>query len=544
MALASGAGAVGKLAAPGAAEAVEIAPEAPNQRRNMAFKLRHDAAIGEKQRGSISHPTNSDEELYPFIGNFTKTLPHNSIGEVDPSAYQALLSALESGDFAEMESVPKGGTRTFLNPLGGLTFTMEGPDSPAVSVAAPPSIASPEWAAQLAELYWMALLRDVPFSQYDSHPLALAARDDLEAFSGYTGPATGGQIGANELFRVAYPGVTDGPMVSQFLYAPFRYDGIPIDPKISTAAPGQDFLTTFPAWLSSINGGPPAGPDPRDPVLRYPRNARDLGRTAGQDTINSQYFKAMLVILGAFGFGGQPVDAANPFVGSIRQGGFATFGIAHLTELIGKAHKSERHTWYQKWNVHRFIRPDGGGARVHVHKSGLADYPIHPDLLVNSVVLDEIFEFNRQINPDNVGTYLLPQMFNGGSPTHPSFPAGHAITAGACVTILKAWYDETALFPDPVQPTDDGLTLVPYVAGVDGPPLTLGGELNKLCHNLSLGRDMSGVHWRADDVEGNVQGEEVAIRILNEEVAIYPEPFGGFTLTRFDGSTVVIDGSL
>ncbi len=55
---------------------------------------------------------------------------------------------------------------------------------------------------------------------------------------------------------------------------------------------------------------------------------------------------------------------------------------------------------------------------------------------------------------------------------------------------------------------------------------------------------MSGVHWRADDVEGNVQGEEVAIRILNEEVAIYPEPFGGFTLTRFDGSTVVIDGSL
>ncbi len=196
----------------------------------------------------------------------------------------------------------------------------------------------------------MALLRDVPFSQYDSHPVALAARDDLEAFSGYTGPSTGGQIGANDLFRVAYPGVTDGPMVSQFLYAPFRYDGIPIDPKISTAAPGQDFLTTFPAWLNSINGGPPAGPDPRDPVLRYPRNARDLGRTAGQDTINSQYFKAMLVILGAFGFGGQPVDAANPFVGSVRQGGFATFGIAHLTELIGKAHKSERHTWYQKWN--------------------------------------------------------------------------------------------------------------------------------------------------------------------------------------------------
>jgi len=29
------------------------------------------------------HPTNGDEELYPNrIGNFHKTLPHNSIGEV------------------------------------------------------------------------------------------------------------------------------------------------------------------------------------------------------------------------------------------------------------------------------------------------------------------------------------------------------------------------------------------------------------------------------------------------------------------------------
>ena len=45
----------------------------------------------------------------------------------------------------------------------------------------------------------------------------------------------------------------------------------------------------------------------------------------------------------------------------------------------------------------------------------------------------------------------------------------------------------------------DGTALVPYT----GPPLTIGGELNKLAHNMSAGRDMSGVHWRvSDDLTG------------------------------------------
>ena len=48
---------------------------------------------------------------------------------------------------------------------------------------------------------------------------------------------------------------------------------------------------------------------------------------------------------------------------------------------------------------------------------------------------------------------------------------------------------------------------------------------------------MGGAHWRADNVEGVRQGEEVALRILREEMALYPEPVGGFMLTKFDGET-------
>jgi hypothetical protein len=52
---------------------------------------------------------------------------------------------------------------------------------------------------------------------------------------------------------------------------------------------------------------------------------------------------------------------------------------------------------------------------------------------------------------------------------------------------------------------------------------------------------MSGVHYRvSDNYSGNQQGEEVAIRLLREAKATYPEP--GFTVTfnKFDGTPVTI----
>lgn len=531
---------------PREAEAKEISPDGRLARAFESFEIRVEAAKDELQRGVIFHQTNGDEERYPdFIGNFSKTLPHNSLGEVDPAAYRALLDALETGDFDELEQVPQGGVLSYLNPLGGLTFTLDGADSPAVRVPAPPpALASAELGAQAAEVYWQALLRDVPFADYEANyaanGLVRQAADDLGGMSGYTGPSENGTVTPQTLFRLDYPGALEGPMVSQFLLTPFRFDGVPIDPKISTAAPGIDFLTFYDEWLAAqrgFPGGAPTDPDPRDPVLRYPRNVRDLARTAGQDAIYSQYFKAALIIL--FTFGNAALDDANPYKTSSRQGGFSSLGFAHILNLVGQVHKSERHTWYQKWFVHRFLRPEAFGGRVHNRVIGAADYPISQELL-DSPVLPLIHDYNRDQNLARLGidegSFLLPLIFRRGGPTHPSFPAGHAVSAGACVTALKAWFDEDFEWPDPVVPSADGLSLEPYV----GPPLTLGGELNKLVHNLSIGRDMSGVHWRADDTSGNTQGEEVAIRIMREERATYPEPFSGFTLTKFDGTTITV----
>jgi hypothetical protein len=52
---------------------------------------------------------------------------------------------------------------------------------------------------------------------------------------------------------------------------------------------------------------------------------------------------------------------------------------------------------------------------------------------------------------------------------HPSYAQGHGTVAGACVTILKAFFDGTFVIPDPVTPSTDGLSLLPYT----GPDATV-----------------------------------------------------------------------
>jgi hypothetical protein len=77
-----------------------------------------------------NHPINGDEALYPNrIGNYSKGLPHNNVGEVDPAAYQSLLQALSSGDPRDFEQIQMGGTAGLVNPQAGLAFDMEGIDS-------------------------------------------------------------------------------------------------------------------------------------------------------------------------------------------------------------------------------------------------------------------------------------------------------------------------------------------------------------------------------------------------------------------------------
>jgi hypothetical protein len=104
--------------------------------------------------------------------------------------------------------------------------------------------------------------------------------------------------------------------------------------------------------------------------------------------------------------------------------------------------------------------------------------------------------------------------------------------------MLKALFDEAFVIPDPVEASPDGTRLVPY----SGPPLTVGGELNKLAFNIGMGRVFAGIHWRSDVVWGNRLGESVSLGLLADEAGCYNEPFAGYSLRKFDGRSVVVSG--
>ena len=86
---------------------------------------------------------------------------------------------------------------------------------------------------------------------------------------------------------------------------------------------------------------------------------------------------------------------------------------------------------------------------------------------------------------------------------HPAYGAGHATVAGGCVTMVKAFFEmfesndsgvERPLFgPDMAYvPNANGNRLV-QDSKFSG-TLTIQGELDKLAANISIGRNMAGVH--------------------------------------------------
>jgi membrane-associated phospholipid phosphatase len=431
------------------------------------------------------------------------------------------------------EAIPLGGPRKLTSPQAGLAFDLEGKDAFAYVQPPAPSFQTREIAAEIAENYWMALLRDVPFTDYAANPIAAAAANDLTLFGAdFKGAKNNaGQVTPNLLFRGLTPGDKAGPYLSQFWYHPCFFGANEINQKIRTvrtiADGGQDYMTDFSSWLLIQNGFFPPTGDILDPVLRYMRNGRDLGQWVHIDVLFQGYFQAFLIMAGM----GVPFDSGNPYNSSATQDGFATFGGPHIATLLCEVStRALKAVWNQKWVVHRRMRPEVFAARVHRTAYNGAGYPVHPEILASLSTGSRLGGFMP------AGNAFLPMAFPEGSPTHPAYGAGHATVAGACVTILKAWFNESFVIPNPVVPDPTGQTLVPYT----GDTLTVGDELNKIASNVAIGRNIAGVHWRSDATESLLLGEAVAIGILREQKTSYNEAFKGFSLTKFDGTTITV----
>jgi hypothetical protein len=540
---AAGALGIGSVALPTKASAALEPPffgePGRDNRRQRALQIRIRAAQQQASQPPVAHPNNHDELIYPTkIGSYSKGLPHNRYGEVELHAFNSMKNALASGRPADFEAIPMGCPdlslrRRLVNPQSGLAFDLEGGDSHSFAVPPAPNFASAETAGEIVENYWMALLRDVPFSEYNdntNHPLVQAAVGDLNRLSDFRGPKVQGKVTPQTLFRANVPGATTGPYISQFMWLPCPIGANYIEQKLRTTLAGTDYMTTEASWLEVQNGYSQA-PDQFEATRRYLINGRDLGQWVHMDALFQAYFQACLILgtppnaLDAHSGGiGAPTSPADPYLNSATQIGFVTFGDPFKKELLCEVStRALKAAWFQKWFVHLRLRPEVFGGRVHFHMTKQRRYPIHGDVL-NSQAVQEVYGRH--------GSYFLPMAFPEGSPLHPAYNAGHATVAGACVTVLKAMFDEDFVIPNPVVPNDDGSDHLPYT----GEALTVGGELNKLAANIAFGRNVAGVHWRSDGTESLKLGEQVAIKLLQDLRLTFNESFGGFRFTKFDGT--------
>ncbi|MCU1251655.1 MAG: superfamily protein [Edaphobacter sp.] len=242
----------------------------PTQRAETAQEIRVKAAAFQRAQPLPAHLSNGDEDLYEQkYGSYSKGLPHDNLGVVEPTAYRSFMKAIASGLPQDFQGITLGGTVKLVNPQGGLAFDLEGADSHALSIPPSPTVGSAERAAEMVELYWMAICRDVPFSDYATNPDTLAAIADLNTLSAFKGPrdsavvdaAGNPQVTPQTLFRGDTPGELVGPYISQFFLQPAGFGDLAVlDPTGVTVQqyiayqPGLDYMTTIAEWLAVQNG--------------------------------------------------------------------------------------------------------------------------------------------------------------------------------------------------------------------------------------------------------------------------------------------------
>jgi len=658
-------------------------------RNTLADERRRCASSYSSDYAAVATQQNTDEDDLQdqqFLASFTKGLPHNEFGNLaDKDDYIAFVNEINKQDASNFDDVKRGlidpssarterkadpasgevtaiDWRGWESPRSGHYFDLQGPDADAVGMPAAPNLGSAELIGEMGEVYALALLRDVPFSD-----IALAVNDntvttmtninvqdvlqtlsELNWFSDsniavlslqerrrraarrvdhgsdfpVNEPPDAVPFSAKDAFRGSGPGAKAGPYVSQFMLlgnrqemsgsnivnASVAYGRQVIDQKIETLAPGKDYMVHWNAFVDVQNGADfrsdtdaavSTVPDQR----RFITTPRDLAAYVRYDALYQAYLNACLFMLGRDSVFSTQAPVKNPYGDFIGPGfpdglssdpnkpasrqAFATFGGPHILSLVTEvATRCLKAVRRQKFNYHRRARPERIGGLLAIR--GTFDAP-NPDDNVSGEIdgsaagqintmlsnlgdmLQHVNDHNNELIPNgnadphldftakpdaswysNTSKLLLPMAFAEGSPMHPSYGAGHATVAGGCVTMLKAFFNTTDADGNALPwPTDPELTPMQGVLTNDpqNPSqlepatniagMTITGELNKLAANISIGRNMAGVHYYTDYYESLRMGERIATGILIEQMKQYNEPVE-FSFESFDGDHVHI----
>lgn len=391
----------------GSARVVEVA------KRRKAQVDEHTTGIG-----SIPETTvNGDEDRYAneaFPVSFTKGLEHDEYGFVTGN-YQGLVTAINGKpprSFAALGGTPTAGFSSRLkdgsslswrgweSPRTGHYFDTQGPDADAVGMAPAPALGEHELSGEMAELYAMAMLRDVPFTKIvdgtGADPItgvtvaevldALTQVPYLDPGADLDSPGTQARrrrmartidptdprydidappdkfiepLTSNLLFRGSGPGAKVGPFVSQFMLVgengEIGYGTQGIGQKVRVFQPGLDYVVNWGHWLDVQNGANFRGRHVFATERRFLTTPRDLATYVRFDELYQAYLNASLILNGV----GFPVQKGFPDNADSGRTGFASFGGPHILTLVTEvATRCLRAVRRQKFNCHRRARPE------------------------------------------------------------------------------------------------------------------------------------------------------------------------------------------
>ena len=500
-----------------------------------------------------------NDEYYPYM--FSKTLQHNSeTGFAKKKDIDTIIKASQISDISSINNIatsdiPSENRRIIEGVASSQSYNLMGTDSCIPIYSDYYKIDDPRSMFEMGEVYSMQLLKDETFYDIENNVNNINKYhlSDLNSFEkNITAPTDNSKITSKLLFRGNNKHELIGPYISQYLYLPFNYGSIPIEQKF-TSIIAQDINDS--KWIEIQNGK--IIKNVHDNNVKYINTPKILATKVHTDPLFQFYYNAAII---SFQNNIKPSGFNNGKSSIWTSSGppdiFAS--VAHVA--LGTL----RSAWFNKYNIAMRIRPEVFAQRINLIKNEK-----------NNIYIDRVPGFkninNNMQNINNILSqvhgkqmnYHLKTLYTEGSPTHPSWPAGHACVAGACVTVLKAMLDTHEIDGNPkkwpmckfnthsgsdngICHSIDGNNLVKYKMD-NSQQLTIVGELNKLASNVSIGRNFAGVHYRCDSISGISLGEQYAITYLIDKAKEYNESynkmFNHFFLEKFDGSKIKITSS-
>jgi hypothetical protein len=449
----------------------------------------------------------------------------------------------EAADPSVARVFERGGNRLFIGVPGVHSIGLAGMEAWRGVMPIAPDPTGPHTAAEMVDVYAMEQLRDVPFVEWKNEPGpgdgdTTATTDrfddvygplatDLDTIADEEEIEEDWWYGKDRLFVEADVGAGDwwGPYISQFLLHDVDLWSLPNRQRYLRYQE-IDYNKSRDRWLEVLEGVAPTddegnlisaelNPHPPSGGRGYIETPRHLATIVNAEPPYQEYLIAALYLLGR-----DWVDYDDGLAYVTREEGpvfnYTDNGPVGLLDLIARAGREALlAAFYQKYYCHFRCRPETYAGRIHAQTfadDSSADFEID-DLVTDA----EILERQRQLRAGGDGDPgLLSTVYIEGSPVHPAYPSGHSVIAGACGTILKAWF-ENADWSDEADyylPVDRGEGNHPPTMDVPDGHHGIHQEIDKLMSNIGLARMFAGVHYYSDHYEGVKLGEQVAVGLL------------------------------